>query len=287
MKEVLLLVWKWKLRLVGVWLIVMLLVLFRLLSMAEIYTSSCLLSPLALEQVEGGGGGPVTGTSIRTILGGGWVRDDYSIAAFLRSRQVQLEVVEALNLERELFPKRWDAEEEEWLESQGGAPTDVEILRKMASRLNVTYDDFAGLLLLEIHWWSPEGAKEVADAFVDVGDRMLRDAAIEEGERRVAELRREMEQATVGEVGVFLAEEMTRAISLATSIRARSRYAFRVVDPPIAPDRKSWPPRFLLLMIAGLAVGAVELGAVAAFHQRQQARRGQPAVVPDDPASHD
>jgi uncharacterized protein involved in exopolysaccharide biosynthesis len=276
MRDILKVVWKWKVRLILVWVVVIFFVLLRVLGMDVIYTSSCLLTPLALEQVEEGGGGALGGGSpIRTILGGGGVRDDYAVAAFMQSRQLTLGVVEELNLERELFARRWDAQEEDWIEASEGRPTSGEILRSMAARVDVRYDDFTGLLLLEIHWWSAERAREIADAFVEVGDRMLRDSAIAEGERRVSELRQEMENVTVGEVGVFLAEEMTRAISLLTSIRARSRYAFRVIDPPIVPHKKSWPPRTFLMLVAGFALAVIELGFVAGVHLRGQARSSE------------
>ena len=89
-----------------------------------------------------------------------------------------------------------------------------------------------------------------------------------EGERRVVELRREMSQTAFSDVGVFLAEEMTRAISSLTSIRARSQYGFRVIDPPSAPDIRSWPPRTMFMILAGLITGLVELGILAGLYLR-------------------
>ena len=92
--------------------------------------------------------------------------------------------------------------------------------------------------------------------------------AIAEGERRVAELGREMSQAAVSDVAVFLAEEMTRAVSSLTSIRARARYGFRVIDPPSVPDMRSWPPRTMFMILAGLITGLVELGVLAGLYLR-------------------
>jgi uncharacterized protein involved in exopolysaccharide biosynthesis len=104
---------------------------------------------------------------------------------------------------------------------------------------------------------------------IEIGDRMLRDAAIAEGERRVEELQREMHNVRVSEIGSFLAEEMTQAISSLASIRARSGYAFRVIDAPLAPDKKSWPPRLTLLILLGLATAGIEIGAVAGVYARR------------------
>jgi capsule polysaccharide export protein KpsE/RkpR len=145
----------------------------------------------------------------------------------------------------------------------------------MQTRLDVSYDEYTTLLSLSVHWPSAARAKEIADGYLEIGDRLLREAAITEGERRVEELRREMNQTTVSDVGVFLAEEMTQAISSLTSIRARARYGFRVIDPPAAPDLRSWPPRTLFMILAGLITGLVELGALAGLFLRG-------VVAPDD-----
>ena len=68
---------------------------------------------------------------------------------------------------------------------------------------------------------------------------------------------------TQSEIGGFLAEEVTRAISSLASMRARTGYAFRIIDPPLVPDKKSWPPRLVLLVLIGMIAAAVELGVVA------------------------
>lgn len=255
--------------LLTIWIIVMVIVAARLIAMPDTYTSSTLLTPLPLEQVEelvfpGLGGG-----SVRSLLGKGGTRDDFAVVAFLRSRQLLARVVADLDLKKELFPKRWNSKTEEWVVARGGEPSSGESIKALARRVDVTYDEFTGLLTLDVHWGSADGAHRVAMGLVEVADTMLREGAVAEGERRVGELGRELESARVGEIGAFLAEEMTRAISSLASIRARARYAFRVIDPPSIPDVKSWPPRFLLLVLAGLVTGAVEIGVVAGVYLRR------------------
>lgn len=260
--------------LLAIWIVVMAVAVARLVTMPDAYTSSVLLTPLPLEQVEeltlpGLGGG-----SVRNLLGKGGTRDDFTVVAFLRSRQLLARVVDDLGLKKELFPERWDARTEEWVEARGGEPSLGESIKALGRRVDVTYDEFTGLLTLQVHWGSPERAHRVATGLVEAADTMLREAAVAEGERRVGELRRELESATVGEIGAFLAEEMTRTISSLASIRARARYAFRVIDPPNVPEVKSWPPRFLLLVLAGLVTAGVELGVVAGIHLRRARDEG-------------
>ncbi|MCD4689925.1 hypothetical protein K8S17_00525 [bacterium] len=267
-KDFVALAWSMRVRLIAIWLVVVLVVLVRVLTMQGLYTSSCLLVPLSLEQVDEPAQSGFGVTSARRLLSGSASRDDYTLVGFLESRQLTDKVVEEMKLKRELFPERWDAEKEEWIQRAGGEPTIQQSRRMMGPRVDIAYDEYTTLLSLRVHWPSAIRAKEIADGYVEIGDRLLRDVAIAEGERRVAELRREMTQTTVSDIGAFLAEEMTRAISALTSIRARARYGFRIVDPPAVSDMRSWPPRTMFMILAGLVTGLVELGVVAGFYLR-------------------
>jgi len=252
--------WKRRFKLAGIWLVIMILVLIRLFTMREVYTSSCLMMPLPLEQVEQGSDGGFGGSSVRSLLAGGGSSDAYAVAAFLQSGQLMNAVIKDLDLSKELFPRSWNSKTKKW---DGDPPHEGKSRRAFNHRLDVTYDGFTGLLEMEIHWWSAERAQQIATAVVATADQMLRDTAIADGERRVKELRREMQSATVSEIGGFLAEEVTRAISSLASMRARTGYAFRIIDPPLVPDKKSWPPRLVLLVLIGMIAAAVELGVVA------------------------
>jgi uncharacterized protein involved in exopolysaccharide biosynthesis len=266
-------IWERRTRLTAIWLIVMVLVLIRLFTMPLVYTSSCVLMPLPLEQVEQNSGGGFGGASVRSLLAGGGSSDAYAAAAFLKSGQLMNAVIDDLGLAKELFPKSWDSKAKKW---RGAAPHPGKSRRAFDRRVDVSYDGYTGLIEVQVHWWSAERSREIAAAIVETGDRMLRDAAIADGERRVEELQREMRGATVSEIGSFLAEEVTQAISSLASIRARSGYAFKVIDAPLAPDKKSWPPRLLLLILTGLATAGVEIGAVAGAHARRSERNGVP-----------
>ncbi len=267
-KDFIALAWSMRMRLVAIWVVVVLIVLVRVLTMQGLYTSSCLLVPMSLEQVDEAGQSGLGMTSARRLLSGSASRDDYTLVGFLQSRRLTDTVIDEMKLKRELFPKRWDADDEEWIESAGGEPSIQESRRIMQTRTDVSYDEYTTLLSLSVHWPSASRAKEITDAYLEIGDRLLREAAITEGERRVEELRREMTQTSVSDVGVFLAEEMTQAISSLTSIRARAQYGFRVVDPPAVPDLRSWPPRTLFMILAGLLTGLIELGVLAGLFLR-------------------
>lgn len=259
-------IWKRRGRLLTIWFVVMVLVLIRLFTMPLVFTSRCVLMPLPMEQVEQGAGGGFGGASVRSLISGGGSTDAYAAAAFLESGQLTNAVIKDLDLAKDLFPKSWDSDAKKW---RGKAPHPGKSRRAFDQRVDVSYDGYTGLIEVQVHWWEPERAREIAAAIVETGDRMLREAAIAEGERRVEELQREMQNVRVSEIGSFLAEEATQAISSLASIRAKSGYAFRVIDAPLAPDKKSWPPRLLLLILLGLATAGVEVGAVAGAYARR------------------
>lgn len=269
MGELLSVVWARRKRLFWIWAAVMVVALIRVVTMPDLYTSTALLTPLPLEQVEQQAQGGVASASMRSLLGRTGSRDEFAVAAFLQSRQLLDRVVSGLDLKKTLFPGRWDEEAETWRTARGGEPGDGESSRVLDRRVDVSYDEFTGLMHLEVHWNDPATAHRVANAFLEIADNTLREAAIAEGERRIAELSRELDTARVGEIGAYLAGEMTRAVSSLASIRARASYAFRVIDPPNLPDRASWPPRLLLIVLVGLATVAVELGVVLGIHLRR------------------
>lgn len=272
--EFLSLAWRFRNRLVGIWLIVIAVALVRVLTMQVMYTSECLLVPLSLEQVDAPSQSGLRMPSASKLFSGGGGRDDYTIVAFLQSRQLTDRVIEELELKKELFPDRWDARAGKWIARSGGEPGRQESRREMPGRVDILYDEYTSLLTLRVHWPTPDGSKRVADGYLSVADKMLRDAAIAEGDRRIDELERELSLAAIHDVGVYLAEEMTAAISSLTSIRARAMYAFRVIDPPVLPDVKSWPPRAFLMILAALVTAAVELGVLAGLYLRG-------SIVPD------
>ena len=262
--------WRLRFRLAGIWIVVMILVLIRVMGMKEVYMSRCLMMPLPMEQVEQGNQGGFGGTSVRSLLAGGGSSDAYAVAAFFESGQLLNTVIDEMNLDRELFPDAWDEEGDKWRESR---PHPGKSRRALDDRVDVSYNAYTGLLEVQVNWGSAVRAQQVAVGLVRAADDMLRDAAILDGEKRVEELRREMHTVVVSEIGSYLAEETTRAISSLASIRARTGYAFRVVDPPLVPFQKSWPPRGLLLILTGMAVAVMELLAVGGAYARASAAR--------------
>lgn len=265
------LLWRWKKRLIAVWLVFIVLTVVRLLLMDNIYTSDCTLVLLPPERVATqaqmtGAGGGVLGQLIGSF---GGASDIYASIAFLKSRPILDAVIERFDLKPSLFPRKWDAAKAAWKKSE--EPSDWRARLALAKRVDVGFDDYTGLVTLVVHWPDGQKARDIADGFLEISNSMLRQQAIEEGQRRVEELYKESDAAAAAEVSALLADEITRSVSRLASIRARIDYAFRVVDPPIVPEKKSWPPRTLILLAVGFIVGLIEIGIVAGVYLRDRA----------------
>lgn len=262
--------WRWRKRLIGVWLVVIVLTVVRLLLMQNIFTSDCTLVLLPPERVvnqsQVAGGGGVLGQLIGSF---GGASDIYSSIAFLKSRPILDAVITQFDLKPSLFPKKWDADKATWKKNE--VPSDWKARLALAKRIDVGFDEYTGLVTLVVHWPDGEKARDLAVGLLENSNAMLRQQAIEEGQRRVDELYKESNAAAAAEVSALLAEEITRSVSRLASIRARTDYAYRIVDPPIVPEKKSWPPRTLILLAVGFIVGLIEIGIVAGIHLREKA----------------
>jgi uncharacterized protein involved in exopolysaccharide biosynthesis len=258
--------YKWKVRLAVIWLSAIVLALIILLLVPSVYTCEALISPIATEKVVGRnmelGGGDLVGR----ILGAtGGSLDSYATISYLRSRAVADMVIREMDLKKRLFPKRWDEKAQMW-RGKKGEPSNWDARADLDSHMDVYFDEYTGQIHLAVHWENPQVSFEVAKTFLQVSSSFLKNEAIEEGERRILELIRELEGLPYHQVQNYLYEELTRAHVVLASIRASADYAWRVVDPPVYPEEKSWPPRALILVTLGVMIGLIELGIVSGVY---------------------
>jgi uncharacterized protein involved in exopolysaccharide biosynthesis len=115
---------------------------------------------------------------------------------------------------------------------------------------------------------------------VGLANELLRAQALEEAQRNIAYLTEQSERTTdvdLRRVIFNLIENQTKTVMMA---KGRPEYAFRIVDPAVAPEIRSAPHRTLLL-ITGFAVGAL-LGALLILawdwvgQQRARLRQDEP-----------
>ena len=140
-----------------------------------------------------------------------------------------------------LFSSKWDSTNKAWKATD---PAKVPTLWKgneyfRTSVRSVTEDPKTGLTKLTIRWRDPRVAARWANELVKNADDNLRNKAIQESSRNISFLNDQAQKTTVVEMqkAVYsLLEEETKKMMLA---RGGDDYAFKVIDPAVAPERPS------------------------------------------------
>jgi len=136
---------------------------------------------------------------------------------------------------------------------------------------SVTEDGKAGLVIVSIRWKDPDIAAEWANALVKRLNDRLRARALEESERNVAFLQREIAGTSVvalqQSMGRILEGEMQK-LMLA---RGNEEFAFKVIDRATPPMQREEPKRKMIVLVWVLAGGV--LGVLVVFLRKAIANR--------------
>lgn len=196
-------------------------------------------------------------------LGGGSGTKNEAIAT-LKSRAFTEKFIKDENLLPVLFEEKWDNENHRWLESdQATVPSMWSAYELFNGIRSIAEDTKTGLITLRIEWKDPVLAARWANLLVYRVNELLRAGAIDQAQRSIDYLKRELAKTSVVELqqGIYrLIEGQVNRIMLAN---VRDDYTFRLVDPAVVPMEKVWPKRKLIVVIGGIS-GFV-LGLTLAF----------------------
>jgi len=127
--------------------------------------------------------------------------------------------------------------------------------------LTIRPDQRVGTTTIGIEWTDAQTAAAWANDFARLANDLLRTRALEESKRNIDYLNEQIAHTSVVDVQkalYALVENETKTLMLAN---AQVEYAFRIVDPAVAPEDR-YAPRRLLYLLAG-AFGGLVLGALA------------------------
>jgi uncharacterized protein involved in exopolysaccharide biosynthesis len=174
----------------------------------------------------------------------------------LRSREFGERFITDEDLLPQLYAARWDSAAHAWKPGMR-----VPTINKAFNYFNksvrtVTQDSKTGLITLQIEWRDRNAAADWANKLLTRLNGAMRSRAIVNADASIAFLERELQTTSVVETR----EAINRLIETQEKQRmlanVTEQYAFRVVDPAIAPDADdpSKPPKFLM-EVAGPIVG--------------------------------
>jgi len=182
----------------------------------------------------------------------------------------------------------WVAEwQEKWkaYQQQGAGntkePTAWGVFQTFNGIRHVSQDKTSGLVILAIEWGEPQLAATWANELVARLNKHQKQGAIEEAERSIEYLKEQAEQTSVVEMrqSIYrLIEAQTKNIMLAN---VREEFAFKVIDPALAPEEPTKPKR-KLMVILGFMVGlmlSIFLAFLLSFIKNQKVQ-DKPAAAP-------
>lgn len=232
------------------------------LKMTPIYRAEVLIAPASEEQAKSGlsalanqFGGIASLTGVD--LGGGGSRSE--AIATLKSRAFTEKFVTDEGLLPILFEDQWDHENNRWNESDPAKLPSMWNTFKVFDGIRTVSDDKkTGLITLGIEWKDPTLAARWANLMVARINKILRERAIDQAQRSIDYLKRELAKTGVVELqqGIYrLIEGQVNKIMLAN---VRDDYAFKIVDPAVVPMERFRPKRRAIVLLgcmAGLIFG--------------------------------
>lgn len=229
----------------------------------QIYQAEVLLAPVSQDKSEGlsaiasqyGDLAALAGIN----LGSGKDKTAEHIAA-LKSRSLSVSYIKEANLMPVLFARKWDAGKKQWKDNTD-APTEwkaFELWDEDIRRVNL--DKRTGLVTLIVEWKDPVLAAKWANDFTRHVNTRLRTEAVEEAEKSIAYLEKQLPTTISIEVqqAIYrLIETQTKKKMVAST---REEYAFTVIDPAVPSERRVRPKRLAMIAIgafAGFLISAV------------------------------
>lgn len=182
--------------------------------------------------------------------------EDAASIAMLKSRLLARAIIEEDQLLPMLFSKKWDAAQKNW-KSQN--PEDIPSLwdgeRRFSKKVRrVSEDRKTGLVTLTVAWSDPTVAAKWAGDLVGKTNQLLRARAIETAKINIDYLRQQLDATSIFEVRQSIYRLLEGQMKEMMMAQGNIEYAFKILDPAVAPDEPSGPSR-AILAIGGAAVG--------------------------------
>jgi len=205
--------------------------------------------------------------SIATLAGVNLDRKDKrnEAIATLRSRQFTEQFIAARKLGRVLFSDLWDEQHDRWNADAGkDIPTAWDMFDVFDKEIRrVSEGRSTGLVTLSIEWKDPQQAAQWANELVDSVNATLRQRAVEASNDAIAYLQEQLTRTSVVDLQQVLHRLIESEMKKIILANINEEYAFRVIDPAVAPD-EPFRPRIVAMVVVGAVAGLV-FGIIAAL----------------------
>ena len=235
------------------------------------YKATAVVSPVASTPGNGSGGGAggalsqLGGLASLAGLGvSGDSRKNESLAV-LKSEELTERYIQQNGLLPVLYSRLWDPVRGVWTENKPGkVPTLWTANRMFAGSIReITMDPKTSLVTLTINWKDPKAAAKWANGLVAMANDYLKSKALAESERNMAFLNAEAAKTDVVPIRQAIYSLLQNEINKEMLARGSDEYAFKILDPAIAPERPVSPRA--AIWIAGALFGSLALCVLALY----------------------
>lgn len=271
-------IWKGKKLIIWIAVIVTLATAAYSLSIANVYTAQAVLKPVSSKD----GGGRLS--SLASQFGGmaslaGIAMPGASSSAelvnLLKSNILKKNMIEKYDLLPILFPKQWDEEKKAWKKTSGGfslnplaliskikpaqpaapkkdlgVPDTWDGIRALDASVSTNYNLKEDIITITVNFRDPAIAARIANYFIaSLNDHMSSEA------KRVAITNKEYLEKQLQETKDPIVQQkiynlIADKIETTMMAEVKEGFAFKVLDPPMAPDQKSKPKRAQMVLVA-------------------------------------
>jgi uncharacterized protein involved in exopolysaccharide biosynthesis len=236
------------------------------------YTATAVLSPVSQRADSSRGVGSLgmlaseVGGSLAALAGFATAGDQAKNEAVevLQSEALTEKYIADTQLLPVLYPRKWDEAHHAWRVSGRQVPTLWRANRYFdRSVRKITTSPKTGLVSLTITWTDPKLAAKWANDLVRLTNDYLRDKALDETQRHINYLNAEAAKTQMIEARQAVFSVLRNEYDRAMLARGSEEYAFKVLDPAVAPEEASSPIK-KLWVLAGLGLGLF-LGLAVSF----------------------
>ncbi|MCH9005215.1 MAG: hypothetical protein IH838_07975 [Proteobacteria bacterium] len=182
--------------------------------------------------------------------------------ATLQSKSFIFEFINEEKLLPLLFPRLWNAHENEWKTSDvGDIPTLGDGYKYfLRNVLTIKDDQRTGLITLAVEWRDPIVSAIWANLLVSRVNSKIRQQVIDESEKSIEFLNRELSHTSVVEVRQSISNLIEAQVASIMYANVSEDYAFKVIDIAIASDIDDFskPDRFVIILL-GLILAIVSV----------------------------
>jgi uncharacterized protein involved in exopolysaccharide biosynthesis len=215
----------------------------------------------------------------------------------LNSNIVRTKMIEKNNLLPVLFHEQWDPEKKEWKKGlslnpmvllrkvisvvtppdtnarkkEGGAPDIQDGLRALGDVVTVRQNIKENTVTITVDYPDPETAAGMAAQLLDaLNDHMTGES------KRVAKLNKEYLEDQIAKNSDFIIKQkiynlVAQQIETIMMAEVKENFAFKILDPPIVPDKKIKPNRMQMVILSFLV--SLFVGIFVAFFKEYLAKR--------------